>query len=89
VGPDAERVAIALLLGGLAASAAGVLRIVAGVLNLTWRGRRLGLVALTVGLVSIVTCCCLPTTVALFAYGNIVYWNPDVRRAFERRGQPA
>lgn len=76
---------IALSLGGLVAALIGGLRIAAGILNLSARGRRFGLVVATAGLVSALTCLCLPTSVALCAYAWIVYTNADVRRAFQTR----
>jgi hypothetical protein len=60
----------------------GILRIIAGITNLKYRGRRLGLAALTVGTLSLFTGYCAPTTIALLVYGLIVYMNEDVRRAF-------
>jgi uncharacterized membrane protein HdeD (DUF308 family) len=76
--------AMHLALLGLAASFAGLVRVVAGLLNVLVRGRGLGMAVLVLGLMSGVTCCCLPTSVALCAYGLVVYTNDDVRRAFAR-----
>jgi hypothetical protein len=76
---------IALSLGGLAAALIGMLRMAAGGLNLASRGRRFGLVVSSAGLVSAVTCLCLPTSVALCVYGWIVYTSADVRAQFAAR----
>jgi hypothetical protein len=43
-------------------------------------------VVASAGLVSAITCLCLPTSVAICAYAWIVYTNADVRRAFATRG---
>jgi hypothetical protein len=75
--------AAAYVLLGLASLAVGVLRIVAGVRGLKYRGRILGIVSLAVGVVSFLTCYCAPTSLALMVYGLIVYLNSDVGRAFE------
>jgi hypothetical protein len=69
--------------GGLLVLGIGVLRIVAGVRNLKYRGRGLGIAALACGVASFLTCYCMPTSLALLIYGLIVYLNTDVARAFE------
>ncbi len=68
---------------GAPALLAGVLHIWAGIRNYSFRGRTLGLVALIVGLGSMATCYCLPTTIALATYGLIVYLNGPVNEAFQ------
>ncbi len=75
--------------GGLVVLAVGVLRIVAGIRGLSYRGRVLGIVSLAAGLLSVLTCYCLPTSLALAVYGLIVYLNADVARAFEMGEQGA
>ena len=76
---------IALSVGGLAAALIGMLRMAAGGLNLVSRGRKFGLVVSSAGLVSALTCLCLPTSVALCVYGWIVYTNAGVRAQFAAR----
>lgn len=49
---------------------------------LKFRGRTLGIVALSSGLLSIAGCYCLPTAIGLFIYGLIVLLNEPVKRAF-------
>lgn len=60
----------------------GVLGIWAGIRMLKFRGRTLGFVALSSGLLTIAGCYCLPTAIGLFIYGLIVLLNEPVRRAF-------
>ncbi len=85
---------VPLVYGGIAAVAlaAGVLHLVAGVRNYRFRGRTLGIVALACGMLTILTCYCLPTAVALAVYGLIVYLNREVSEAFrmgEAGSEPA
>jgi uncharacterized membrane protein len=79
--------------GGMGAAGllAGALRIVAGFRNVRYRGRVLGIVSLFFGLLSLGTCYCSVTGIALLVYGMIVYLNGDVIRAFElgEKGVPS
>jgi hypothetical protein len=68
-------------LGLLALVAAG-LRIVAGLRNYRFRSRTLGLVALAGGMVTVFTCYCAPTSIALGVYGLVTYLNAEVGQAF-------
>ena len=65
--------------GGLVA---GVLHVVGGICGLSFRRRMLGVVALAVGMASIFTCYCGPTSIGLGIYGLITYFNPAVIAAF-------
>ena len=67
---------------GLISLVIGVLGIWAGIRMLKFRGRTLGIVALSSGLLSIAGCYCLPTAIGLFIYGLIVLLNEPVKRAF-------
>jgi hypothetical protein len=60
----------------------GVLRIFAGIFNLRFRHRGLGIAALLVGLVTMMTGYCAPTAIALAVYGLVVYFNEPVMMAF-------
>jgi hypothetical protein len=60
----------------------GALRIVAGLFNLRYRRRLLGMTALGLGLMLIFTAYCAPTAIALAVYGLIVYLNEAVIAAF-------
>jgi hypothetical protein len=86
--PDmsAEAVSWVLLVvyGGLGVLTliAAALHIIAGIRNYSFRNRVLGLVALGGGMVTMFTCYCAPTAVALGVYGLVTYLNPEVARAF-------
>jgi hypothetical protein len=67
---------------GLLVLLGAVLHIWAGISNLKFRRRTLGIVALGVGLVSTFTCYCAPTSIALAVYGLVVYLSPQVAQAF-------
>lgn len=69
-------------LGAIAVFALGCLKVVAGFFNHRYRKRTLGLVALGSGFISIVTCYCAPTAVALAIYGLVVYLNEQSIEAF-------
>jgi hypothetical protein len=60
----------------------GVLQIFAGISNLRFKGRVLGITALVGGLVGVATCYCLPTAIGLCIYGLIIYLNESAVRAF-------
>jgi hypothetical protein len=68
---------------GVLVLAAGILKIVAAIKNLKYRSRTLGIVALSSAIVSMFTCYCLPTALALAIYGLIVYLNEQSARAFQ------
>ena len=74
--------AVFIILGLLILLTAG-LKIVAGIKNLKYRGRSLGMAALISSIVSMMTGYCAPTAIALVIYGLIIYLDNDVRRAFE------
>jgi hypothetical protein len=58
------------------------LRIAAGIFNLRYRRRGLGITALLFGLVTMMTGYCAPTAIALAVYGLVVYFNEPVMLAF-------
>jgi hypothetical protein len=60
----------------------GLLRIAAGIFNLRYRRRGLGIAALLFGLVTMMTGYCAPTAIALAVYGLVVYFNEPVMMAF-------
>jgi hypothetical protein len=62
--------------------ACGGLRIAAGVFNLRFRRRVLGMTALGAGLLTMITGYCAPTSIALAIYGLIVYLNDSTIAAF-------
>lgn len=67
---------------GLVALVAGGLHLFAGLRNYRFRSRTLGFVALAGGLVTMFTCYCAPSAIALGVYGLITYVNPEVAQAF-------
>lgn len=60
----------------------GLLRLVAGIFNLRYRSRILGMAALCVGLLTMITGYCAISSMALAVYGLIVYLNDSVVAAF-------
>jgi hypothetical protein len=68
---------------GLATLIGGVLKIVAGARNVKYRGRVLGFVAMGSGILSMLSCYCMPTALGVGIYGLIVYLNQNSARAFE------
>jgi hypothetical protein len=71
-------VAMAVVVGSC-----GVIRVAAGLTNLRFRNRRLGIAALGIGLIAVFTAFCAPTSIAMAVYGLIVYLNDSVIAAFE------
>ena len=67
---------------GIAGVIPGIIQIVAGILNFWLKGRILGIVALVMGSISIGTCYCAPTSIALLVYGLIIYLNNSAVQAF-------
>lgn len=72
---------------GAPTMAAGILGIVAGIKGYGFRGRTLSIAALVTGIISIATCYCGPTAIALAVYGLIVLLNQEVTQAFQMRQQ--
>ena len=73
---------IFLMILAVPAALCGAVRIVAGIYNLRFRRRGLGLVALGLGLLTLATGYCAPSAIALAVYGLIVYVNEPVIAAF-------
>jgi hypothetical protein len=67
---------------GVLCVAAGLLSMIAGIMNLRFKGRVLGIFSLLFGFGASLSCYCAPTAVALGIYGLVVYFNSDVARAF-------
>ena len=70
------------LVVGVVVLALGVLKVFAGIRNLSFRSRVLGIVALASGALSFITCYCAPTALALAVFGLIVYLNEASIAAF-------
>ncbi|MFK7768327.1 MAG: hypothetical protein AB8B55_13980 [Mariniblastus sp.] len=86
-GIAAGKVIMFWVFGGLGAASAmiGILHIIAGILGFQYRGRRLTIFTLCIGLVSMLTCYCAPTAIALMVYGLIIFMHPSVKQAFEMK----
>jgi hypothetical protein len=76
---------LAAFYGALAmfVGACGILRVAAGLYNFRFRRRKLGIVALGLGLAAAFTGFCAPTAIGLAVYGLIVFVNESVVAAFE------
>jgi hypothetical protein len=72
---------------GLLVSAVAFLQIVAGIYNLALKKRMLGIVAVSVGTLSILTCYCAPTSLALLVYCLVIYLHDTSKQAFALREQ--
>lgn len=72
-----------MLVFGLPIVVSGLLQIVAGIRNLRFRGRVLGIIALLSNIPAILSCYCAPTGIAVLVFGLIVYFNLSVIQAFE------
>ncbi len=68
---------------GVATLLAGILKIVGGIRNVSFKSRTLGFVALGSSLLSFASCYCIPTAIALGVYGLIVYVNERSAQAFK------
>jgi hypothetical protein len=85
-------IAIMYVILSAPALATGILRIVAGIFNVFYRRRGLGIAAMAVGLITLMTGCCAATSIGLAIYGLIVYVDEPVIAAFalgERGQSPA
>jgi hypothetical protein len=94
--PPGERLSLAIMVVfyvglGLVLLLAGVLSILAGRRARTFRSRRFVLIGLFANAAVLPTFYCAPTSIGLLIYGVLVFYNPDVVRAFELgdQGVPA
>ncbi len=81
--PPPELFGVIYVAMGVVTLAAGVLKVVAGVRNVSFKGRVLGFVALASCVMSMMSCYCLPTALALGIYGLIVYLDQRSAQAFQ------
>jgi hypothetical protein len=72
---------------GCAAFCAAAIKLFAGWRNYSFRGRTWGIAALASSVISLVTCYCFPTALALMVYGLIVYLSADAAWAFSMGDQ--
>ena len=75
-----------LLAIGAITTVAGGLHIYAGWRVFLFRARALGIVALAWGCLTVFSCYCAPSAVALALYGLIVLRNAETKIAFQSRG---
>lgn len=68
---------------GLVLLAVAGIRIYAGIRNLSFKGRTLGIIAISCGLATSLTMYCAPTSIGLMIYGLIVYLDGNVAQAFK------
>ena len=61
--------------------------IISGFRLYKYRGRIMGIVSLSAGLLTVFACYCFPTALGLFIFGLIVLLNEPVRKAFELGNQ--
>lgn len=61
----------------------GLVSVFAGIRNFSFRSRTLGIVTMSLGVITSVGVWCAPTAIGLAIWGLIVYLNPSVSRAFE------
>jgi hypothetical protein len=67
----------------------GIARIWAAWQNFHFRGRTLGIVSVSLGMCTLLSCYCSPTAIALLVYGLILFFQPSVRAAFALGSQGA
>ena len=67
--------------------ATGVLRIAAGILNWQFRGYVISIVAAASGLIGMVNCYCIPTSLTVLILTLVTLLNGQIREAFDRRAQ--
>ena len=71
-----------LAIAGAVVGISGIMRVTAGWSGLYFRNRRLGVISHFFGLLNILTCYCLPTSIGLCVWGSMVYFKPEVKNAF-------
>lgn len=82
--PEARWIILGIYGGiGLCNLIPGLLQIYAGIQGIRLRNYTLGIVALGSGALTITSCYCFVTSLALLIYGLIVYLHDSTRRAFE------
>lgn len=67
---------------GVIALIASIIKIIAGIRNVSFKGRTLGFVGLGSCILSLATCYCMPTALGVGIYGLIVYINERSAEAF-------
>ena len=83
-GPPPELLLVIYVVMGSVIMVVGVINIIAGYRVMTMRNRVLGIVALFLNILPMLTCYCAPTSIGMMIYGLIVLFQGDVGLAFER-----
>jgi len=85
-----EQLEMVQMIQGLVLGGAGVLSVLTGALRVAagWRGlyfrsRGLAMFSHFFGLLNVVTCYCLPTSIGLCIWGCMVHLKPEVKNAFK------
>ncbi len=68
---------------GIPTLLAGIIKVVAGIRNVSFKSRTLGFIGLGSGLLSFASCYCIPTALGVGIYGLIVYINEKSAQAFQ------
>ncbi len=68
---------------GVATLLGGVIKVIGGIRNVSFKGRTLGFIALGSGILSFASCYCIPFALGLGIYGIIVYVNEKSAQAFQ------
>ncbi len=82
--PPMQWIAIGYFIFGAAIGVIAALRLASGVMILKKRGRIFSIVASVLGLASVITCYCGPTSIALCVYSLVVLIQPSVIEEFDR-----
>jgi hypothetical protein len=81
--PPPELFAAIYIAMGAPTVVAGILKVIGGIRNVSLKSRTLGFVALGSSVLSLSSCYCIPTAIALGVYGLIVYVNERSAEAFK------
>jgi hypothetical protein len=57
-------------------------KVIAGICNIQWRNRTLGIIALTTAPVSLLTVLCFPSAMVVMIYGLVVYNQAAIKKGF-------
>ncbi len=72
---------------GISVLIIGLMNVASGFMAARFRCRTFIIISLTAALPTMITCCCLPTSVTLFIWGMIVLRDPSVKLAFRYADQ--
>jgi hypothetical protein len=81
--PPPELFGAIYLAMGIPTVLGGILKVVAGIRNVSFKSRTLGFIGLGSSLLSFASCYCIPTALGVGIYGLIVYINEKSAQAFQ------